>query len=281
MNRVLEVAFIMIVASTHSIADTRVEIRDGEGGLSSFSSNGKRVRMENDGEASYVLIDLAKHEFKMVDPHNREVMTIGGMAEAESATVPAQKVTIQLLSQGKGPTIAGFSTQKYQINVNKINCGTIFGSKKALQQKGMSDFISAMGEMEQQTSQMADEYEAGMSPCSQAHFQSVKTFETTGAPLRIMDEQGQLESEVTSINTQAKTPDGYYDDPAGFKLTSIAEKMNEATQQNQQMMQQMQNNMPDINQIMQQMQQGGEIPAEVMEQLKKMQDMLEQQSVQQ
>lgn len=204
------------------------------------------------------------------------------MTSAKSGPTAAAQLglDIKLLNKGKGPTIAGFKTQVYSLQVNGKNCGTIFGSKKLLNKKGIKEIFSALSQLQNQTQNMMGAYRGMMGECEQAELQMSNSYNTTGAPMRLLDQQGQLESEVRKINDNAKTPASYYKIPATYRVTNMQEKMNQARQQNERTRQQMQDNMPDMNKLMQQMQQQQGMPPEALERMKKMQDMFKQQSQQ-
>lgn len=277
----LTLAGLFLLSSV--FADIRVDINNGKGGNSSFSSNGKVVRMDDADQPGYMLIDLKTSQFKMVDTTSREVIDMSGMMPPMSGAMPPSvpAVTINLKNTGSGPDIAGYPTQRYLVIANGTNCGTIFGSKKALQEKGMQSLLDAMKQLSQQANKMSRQFRTMRSVCEQADFENASTFQKTGAPMRIVDENGQIDSEVSKIDSNAQHPAGHYDTPKGFRVTSMQGKMNQAMQQNQRMQRQMPQGMPDMNQIMQQMQQGGGMPPEAMERIKQMQQMFKQQYPQQ
>lgn len=260
-------------------ADTQITISDIQGGVSKISSNGERARMNSKGDPTYAIAVYQTGEFFVVNPERKEVMNMDMNAMPEpTATVEAgDQLAISLDKKGKGPKIAGYKTKEYVLKANGQNCGTIFGSKNLLKKKGVSELFEFMNRMRRQSMKMMGAFSGAADICEQAMQDVSLSFEKTGAPLRMLNAQGELESEVTKVKTEKSIDAAYYDIPADFAVVSVADQINAASQQNQQMMEQMGQNMPNMEELMQQMQsQGGEVPAEAMEQLKKMQEMFKQ-----
>ena len=278
MPRILTVVMMLITISATQ-ADTQITINDIRGGESKMSSNGKKARIDSQGDSTYSIVNFKSDEFFVVDPQRKEVMNMdmSKMSESADASTPTSQVVIKLNKKGKGPKVAGYKTKEYELTANNQHCGTIFGSKKLLKKKGVSELFDFMNRMRLQSMKMMGAFRGNMDVCEQARQDVTLSFKKTGAPLRMLDAQGNVESEVTKVKTGKDIDSAYYDVPAGYKVVSVADQMNAASQQGQEMMQQMGENMPDMEALMKQMQgQGGEVPEEVMEQLKQMQEMMKQ-----
>ncbi|MFT5657095.1 MAG: hypothetical protein ACI9KN_000367 [Gammaproteobacteria bacterium] len=253
-------------------ADLQIEIRDGDGRNSTVSSNGKQARMSDARESTYLVIDYSSGLFSLVDPQRRQVMQASAASFAGLADA-GNKVKINLINQGPGPQIAGFATQKFSLSANDKHCTTLFGSKAVLEKKGLSELMDVMNRFQQQSQRMMGGFRNTKNICTQAQLQMAETYQTTGAPLRILDEHGQLESEVTGIDSNKSVSSDYYDIPANFDVVNIGDQM----KQSGQAMQGIVDEMPDMNAIMQQLQQSGEVTPEMIEQMKKMKQRLKQQ----
>jgi hypothetical protein len=266
---------LILILSTLSLcgttqADTQIKVMDKDGESTTITSNGNFARLDDSSESGYVLIDTRQQQLKMVDPQRRQVMVVD-LKNAKKTTQPTTQVKVSLNKIGKGPKIAGYSTDKYTLTADGKLCNTIYSSRTAINIKGIAELFDAMDTMEQQSINMMGGFRSMMDECDEANMQSTKLFKTAGAPLRTIDADGQLESEVQSINNNAKIDKTYYQIPTAYQQVSMQQHMEQARQQ-------MQQNMPDMNQIMQQMQQnGGSMSPEVMEQMKKMQQMINQQ----
>ena len=274
MLRILPLSFLVLAASVAQ-ADSQITIKDKRGGVNLISTNGEKVRMQDQGDSSYVIGVYLSGQFYSVDPERKQVMLIdmNAMPESTSTADSSNPVTISLDKKGKGPKIAGYKTKEIVLNANGQYCGTVFGSKKVLKKKGISELFEFMNRIRQQSMKMMGAYRASIDVCEQAFEDLSLSFKKTGAPLRMLNAQGQIESEVTKIKTGKKIDPGYYEYPSDYTVVTMADQMNAASQQNQQMMEQMGQNMPNMEELMKQMQsQGGQIPPELMEQIKQMQE---------
>lgn len=261
---------------TAAQSDLEIVIADQTQQVSTLSSNGKKARINNSQEPGYMLIDFKSSQIHMVDPQRKEAMIMSSNSQAASETTK-NNVKIKLIKKKKGPKIAGYKTRQYNIQVNKKHCGTIYGSKKVLKKKGFKDIVEAMSQLQQQSANMMGKLGGLIDECELAQMQLSQFYTTTGAPMRLIDEQGVLESEVQSVNSKAKFSKAHYQIPADYKIVDMQQKMQQAQQQTEQAMQQMNENMPDMNQLMQQMQSSEGMPPDFLDKMKKMQEQFKQQ----
>ncbi len=258
-----------------ALADIEITTRSPEGGTSTFISNGKIARMDGGGQPGFVLIDLSNGNMKMVDDRRRSIMEMGTPGVSmDSASAPS-RVQTELKDRGAGPKIAGYSTRRFEVTANGRVCATVFGSKAVLDLPGVEAIFSALDKMQQQTQNMMGAFAGQRDACEQADMQMSKQFRRTGAPMRMIDANGQLDNEVVSIRKNISKPASFYAAPSDYQVTNMQDQMNQARQQHQQVMQQMQQSMPDMQRMMQQMQQQGGMPPEAMEQIRKMQEMMQ------
>jgi hypothetical protein len=271
MKKYLIICLSFFLASGAALADVQFTIRDGEGRTSTFSSNGKMARIEDKQMPSYVIIDHASGEFNMVDTERGEIMKTsmgkGGVVANDS------KISVKLKDKGGGPKIAGYSTRKYELIANGESCGTIYASRKLLKNNNVRAIFESMRSMQQHTRSMRGGMSGMMSVCDQANMQQAGMIESSGVPMRMIDQNGKLESEVLAVDTNKKFAGNHYALPADMKVVDMSDKMNEATQQTQQMKE----NMPDMDELMKQIQQGGgQMTEEMQQQMEQMQEMMKQ-----
>jgi len=274
MLRILPVILIFI-SPVAVQADTQITIKDMRGGISDIVSDGKNARMNEQGESRYSVAKYKSSEFFHVDPDRKEVMSMdmNAMPESTVAAGTASQVVVKLNKKGKGPKVAGYKTKEFELTANEQYCGTIFGSKKLLKKKGVSELFEFLNQMRQQTMKMTGAFRGTIDICEQAMQDVSLSFKKTGAPMRMLDANGNVESEVIKVKTGEKIDPAYYDYPADYKVVSVADQMNAASQQSQQMMEQMGQNMPNMEELMKQIQsQGGQMPPELIEQIQKMKD---------
>lgn len=274
MKRFLHAA-IALVFVTSAQADVLITIKDGKGRTSAFSSDGKMARIEDRQMPGYIIIDHQSGEFFMVDSKRKEIMrtVIDGGSVAEGGTT----VSISLKDKGGGQKIAGYLTRKYEMAANGKRCGTIYASSKLLQNKDVRAIFDAMRNMQQFSRGMRGSMSGMMTVCQQANMQLSDVIESSGAPMKVVDESGKLVTEVLAVDTNKTFPGNHYQLPAGMNVVDMSEKMNQATQQTQEMME----NMPDMDELMKQLQQGGgQMTDEMQQQMEKLQQMFQQQGQQ-
>jgi len=266
--------FISLLALP-ALADIEITTRSPEGGVSTLISNGKTARMEGGGQPGFVLIDLTNGNMKMVDDRRRSVMEMGAPDMSLPGAGAPSMVQTELKDKGPGPKIAGYSTRRYEITANGRVCSTVYGSKAVLELTGVEEIFTALNKMQQQTQNMMGAFAGQRDTCEQADMQMSKQYHRTGAPMRMIDANGRLDSEVVSIRKNVTKPASFYATPTNYQVTNMQDEVNDMHQQQQQVMQQMQQSMPDMQRMMQQMQQQGGMPPEAMEQIRKMQEMMQ------
>ena len=271
--RYLLLAWLVSLPAT---ADIEITIRSPGSGNSTVTSNGSVARMDGGGQPGYVLIDLASGAMQMVDDRQRRVMQMNVPASKPVAT-PRPDAAVRLEDRGQGPKIAGYSTRQYVVSANGRQCATLFGSGAVLELPGVVGIFEALTRMQQQAQGLMGAFRGQRDACEQARLEMSMQFKRSGAPLRLIDANGQLESEVVAIRKDVSKTASFYRAPADYPVTDVQQQMHEAHQQQRQMMQQMQDSMPDMQHMMEQMQQQGGLPPEAMEQMRNMQQLLQQQ----
>ena len=193
-----------------------------------------------------------------VDPSRNEVMQTsldrGGVAVTDS-----NGVDVRLKGKGKGPVIAGYKTKKYKFTANGQPCGMIYASKKLLKNSAVRRLFESMRTMQAQSRQMMQGMGGFMDLCEQANLFLTDALEEVGVPLRIQGPDGRVESEVIEVVTKAKFPAGHYDAPAGMTRVEMQHTMPKTMEQ-----------MPNMDELLQQMGQDGQIPEDLMDQLKQL-----------
>ena len=274
MKRILLTA-ISLAFFTSLQADVLFTIKGYKGRISTFSSDGKMARIEDKQMPGHVIIDHQSGEFFMVDPKRKEIMRTvigsGGVTDGSPA------LDIALKDKGDGQKIAGYPTRMYEMTANGEPCGTVYASRKLLQNKDVRAIFDSMRNMQQFSRSMRGGMSGMMTVCQQANMQLADVIESSGAPMKVIDGSGNLVSEVLAVDTNKTFPGNYYQLPAGMKVVDMSDRMNQATQQTQEMME----NMPDMDELMKQLQQGGgQMNEEMQQQMEKLQKMFQQQGQQ-
>ncbi len=273
MKKFLIICCSFYFASGSALADVQITIKGDKGRISTFSSNGKVARIEDKQMPGYVIIDHASGDFYMVDTKRGEIMRSG--IGKGGVAVNASKISINLKDKGGGQKIAGYSTRKFEMIVNGENCGTIYASSELLKNNEIRAIFESMRSMQQFSRNRTGGMGGIMSVCQQANMQLADMIESSGAPMRVLDQSGKLQSEVVAVDTKKKFAASHYALPSGMKVVDMSEKMNQAEQETQQMME----NMPDMGELMKQIQQGGgQMTEEMQQQMQQMMKQLQQQS---
>ena len=263
---------VSLALFANATADVQMTVKDGLGDSSTFSSNGQLVRIDGQQVAGFIIIDYASGEFFMVDSKRNEIMkTSLGQVDATNGDAA---LSVSLKDKGGGQKIAGYLTQKYELIADGEGCGLIYTSKQLLENKDVRAIFESLRNMQQFSRRMMGAMSGILSVCQRANMQSADAIESSGAPLRVVDNGGKLISEVLAIDTDKKIDSNHYALPSGMEVVDMSDKMNQAAQQTQQMME----NMPDMNELMEQMQQGdGQMTEEMQQQLKQLMEQMQQQ----
>lgn len=250
-------------------AATMVEVKD-KNGLSHIYSQGSQGRMEMAGGGEYMLVDTAKGTAYVVMPERKAALDLSESLKKADRPDSDRSVVTQFKQRGSGPTIAGYKTIKFDYSAAGKYCGSLFVSKAALKESGMGHIFGAMQKMGAQAQSYAEAFNTNTEPCEAADQQITGKIQEIGMPLRALDKNGVLESEVTRIEKNAKLPPGAFSFPNNYEVQNVA-------QMQRGMQQQMQQQMPQMEQMLKQMQESGNLPPEAMEELERVRKMMQQQ----
>jgi hypothetical protein len=264
--------FLLFFGLTGAVwADVQISFKDVKGATSTISSNGKKVRINDAQMSGYVLVDSASGEFFMVDPERNEIIRatpveIAGGEEDE-------RLSISLKPRGAGEEIAGYGTGRFDLISNGIQCGILNGSSELMQNRDLRNMFKAMQAMHKMMRSLMAGMAGLLTECQRATSRLSDLVDTAGFVMRIVDDQGKLLFEVLSVDTRATLAAKYYDLPADMTVVDMNDKVEQAMQQGQEIIQEM----PDMEQIMQQIQQnGGEINEETKQQMQQMMEQMQQ-----
>ena len=268
--------FIILFSSSYiAQADTLLKIKTEEGGVFEIMSDGKNTRISMSPEPGYILINHSNKTMFLVIPEGKRIMDMISGMPAQQESKPL-KVDIKIKQLSKGPEIAGYSTIKYSLKADGQNCGTIYGSKKALKNENLKNIYNSINQMMENQSRMMGGVFEMMDACERADMDPTSQTKVTGLPLRSVDKNGVLTSEIISIDTHAKLSADTFVMPSDYTVTTMADEMRGMQQQVADEMQNMQQHMPDMEEMMKQMSKSGQITPEAMDEIKKIQEMMEQ-----
>ena len=67
---------VSILISGTGFADVELQIKDGQSGLSTISSDGKKARIESAGMPGFVIVDFTAGKLSMVNPERQQVINM-------------------------------------------------------------------------------------------------------------------------------------------------------------------------------------------------------------
>jgi hypothetical protein len=270
LRNLLPLIFCLTCSSV--MAATSIEVINGNGGRTQVMMDGNQSRLDMGEKEGYVLIDYSKQSMLIVIPEKKQILDMSDDMSSMGGK-PAPKVKTELVSNGSGPTIAGYPTIKYILKAEGRVCGTLFGSKEAMQTSGIDKLFESMKTMAEKQRAAMGSYASMIDVCTRANMDFAAQGQKVGVPMRMLDARGKITSEIKSIKTNVNLPANTFDIPQGYQTTTVAEQMQGARQA----MSQGQRQMPDMEKMMQQMQQSGRVPPEAMEQMKRYQQMMQEQ----
>jgi len=253
-------------------AATLIEIDSVEGGRTRVITDGSKARIDMSQDQGYVLIDYKTQSMHVVLPGEKQIMDMSGEMPAMAGKPPAD-VKVTVVPAGKGPEIAGYSTNKFTLKANGQNCGTIYGSLDAMKGSGIGKLLETMQKFEEKQRASMGSYADMMGPCERARMGMSDQAKTVGVPMREVDKKGNVDNEIIRIDTKAPLPANAFSLPGGYKTIVVADQMKQAKKA----MTEMNKHQPEMEAMMKQMQQSGNIPPEAMEQMKRLQEMMKQQ----
>lgn len=260
---------VCLALFAHTAADVEMTIKDGFGDSSTFSSNGRLVRIEGQKIPGFIIIDYASGEFFMVDLKRNQIVKIslGQVGTANDAAT----LSVSLEDRGGGPKLAGYLTRKFELIADGERCGTVYTSSKLLKDNNVRAIFESTRNMQQFSRGMMEGMSKSVPVCQRANMKLADMVESSGAPLRVVDQAGKLLSEVLAIDTNKKFASNHYELPGGMEVVEVSEDMNRASRQ-------MMEYMPDMEEMMKQIQQGdGQMSEEMQQQMKQMMEQLQQQ----
>ena len=269
MFRYVRCFAVIFFLSSPLVAGTIVEVQS-KGELMSLLTDGQQARVNMSGD-EYVIVNYKNHSVKVVSPQKQQVMLLN-VDEMASGNNSA-RINTAIKNMGPAQTIAGYRTQKFDYAANGKSCGVIYGSKDAYQAKGIKNLLGAMkAMMEKQLAELGGL--AGMlDDCILADMKISDHVNTVGVPMRT-EKNGRVDTEIKSIKVDIAIPADTFVIPASYKTVTIKGQMLTVEKDMVKVQQQMQQRNYQTTQP--QMQQTGQLTPEMMEQMRRSQQMMRQ-----
>ena len=228
MNVIVKLLCIIGVLAVQQVAFATVliESRQGDGSIDKVYIKGAQVRIDSSVEPGYVLINTDKGTMHAVNHTEKQIMDIGEAISQNKQTMPGNKkqFDVKFSSKGSGPTIAGYSTKHYVIMVNGQKCSDEYTSKKLMKDLGVEKTFKKLMKM---FKDLVPDMSGMMNqdPCMAAEQQISENYIKHGFPMRSVNKDGSLETEVVKIKKNASVPAGGFDFPKGYKMVDMSQMM--------------------------------------------------------
>jgi len=214
---------LLLVAPGFIHADVLLKVKNEDGAITQIMSNGKKARINMAPEPGYILYDYDKKTMHVVMPEENKVMDMTRPSTPE--TDAKNKVKVSLTKLGSGEKIAGYHTQKYTLKANGKNCGTIYGSQAALKNPEITQLFTGLQEMAKSQNSMMGGLSLSQDACQRADMELSTYVKTLGIPLRSLDINGAMTSDVVSIDTKVTLSANNFALPKNSPISSIEEEM--------------------------------------------------------
>jgi len=229
MKKIITVLLASLIINQTALADSRMVIDTGSN-KATIWSNEKFARSkitantsEEDNDIppgdifvtfstgkTYMIIDKKKSLFDMSSP----AMNFGGIVPEKK---PLKKLNINYKNKGRGETIAGLETTKYEISLEGKKCFDMLLTRNKAYSSVMKKFNS-----------IPENYDSNESLCGQVESQiSAEKEAKYGYIVKSTTADGKLDMLLLEFESGIKAPKKYLSFPAGYKIKSMAEMMQE------------------------------------------------------
>lgn len=222
--------FILILSSA-LWADVLVTNIDEEGTSSTFKISNEWAKIVTQTEPDqYMMVNMKKNNFYMIDRENKMVIDMGDMS-AMTAMMPKSNndqniPKYEIKKVGSGPKVAGYNTTHYQLKIKNNVCSEHFVSKELMKKSEIEAFSESMKKQANAASGMM----FSASPCEIAEEDFDKKVFEYGVPLLSKNANGNVTFEITKIDTKASFPKNEFQFPKEFKVVTQAELIQQEMQ---------------------------------------------------
>ena len=224
----LPLLFTMAAAA----ADTVIEFKFN-GAQSQFLTNGSKARINSRGTDDYMVVDFDTRTIYSVAPDKKQIANITESIPSIIAIEPP-RVRTDIKPAGDGPVIAGYSTQKFRLSANGEYCGMVFASKDALKGTTIENMFGTLKTMSDSHIKSLGAFAAIIPSCQLAMLRLTDKLPYIGAPMRVIDVEGKVDSEITRIIKSAGVEPHNYTLPGNYKMASTGELLEQMLSTNQQ-----------------------------------------------
>ncbi len=221
-------ALACLFMSTAS-ADIVIEFTH-QGNESQFLTNGQMARINTRGTDDYMLVNFEKNSIYSVSSEQNQVVNLSDSLPSIGFSEPP-KIEPTLKQLGEGPTIVGYPTTRYRFSANGEHCGSIYASKDALGGTAIEEMLDTLKAMADSHMQSLGGFAALIPVCQLAKIELANKFKEIGAPMRVTNNDGEIDSEISKIFKNASVETDYYALPARYQLAATDKEIKSADKQ--------------------------------------------------
>lgn len=233
MKTVSLIIALALLLGTHFVsADTVIEFKYNNT-MSQLLTNGTIARINSRGSDTYMIVDFNTGTVFSIMPKDKQITNLSSLVPSISG-FETPKIRLDIKAAGPGPVIAGYKTKQYRLSSGGELCGTVFASMEALTGSAIEHMFGALKTLADSHLESMGGFAMVLPPCDLAKIRLVEKLQYIGAPMRILDTQGNTESEITKIMKQAGVDPNDYAFPTGYRKVSMDERIDHVLSRNTQ-----------------------------------------------
>jgi len=267
-------ALAFLFATTIAPADTVIEFSYNNT-KSQRPTHDNIARINSRGTNDYMLVNFNTSSIYSVAPEDKQITNLSSSISSISL-LKAPSIRLDIKPAGPGPVIAGYNTKKYRLSANGDYCGTLFASREALKGSAIENMFGTLKTMADKHLDSLGGFAVVIPTCQLARMRLAEKLQHIGAPMRVLDIEGNIDSEITRIIKNAGVEPNSYSLPANFKKVSMYERIDQILSISTKT-EQKPRTKTELRQKMRELQRSGTLTAEEREQMKHYREMLRQQ----
>lgn len=234
MKQIYSIAILCLFASASVHAASYMEGVNDSGTMRVWiNDNYARLKMivkakktqANAEPPGEMLLDIKHKKMYIIDPKTKSLVHVDGPSKDGQGKPQASRAKISIERKGRGPKVAGFSTQGYLISANGQACYTVYASRDIMRYKQVVNYYKAMMDVSSHDNQSGNPCDAADTAIDNMDIQKY------GLPVSMLDKDGKHKYEIKKISQGKKPPKNYLTKPAGYKERSMMEVMQQMMHQ--------------------------------------------------
>jgi hypothetical protein len=266
-------ALAFLLTTSPASADTVIEFKYSDT-TSQFLTNGNMARINSRGTDDYKLVYFKTGTIYSVTAGDKQITNLSSSIPSINGIKPPS-IRVDIKPAGPGTVIAGYNTNKYRLSANGEYCGTLFASRDALKGSAIENMFGTLKTMADNHLESLGGFAALIPTCQLARIQLVEKLRHIGAPMRVLDTKGNIDTEITSIIKNASVDPHNYSFPANYRKVSMDEKIDQVLSSSTQT-EPKPKSKAELRSMMRDLQRSGKMTPEAREQMRRYREMMRQ-----